>query len=311
MERFIGPLPEFHREIYRLSEAIKIEIVRLHRNEFGTPYRIAKLLNKSRWSVNHWRNRYEEERELQCKVNANGRLSFTTENEDFLLTCSAVVNNFDNSLAIAGNAGLAHLSQNSISRRLTKSGMHSRVVAIKDFLTEEHHAARLHFARRYVHYPIEFWRWVIFTDEKSWSSSAHGQLRVRRQKKTKIQSRKHLFHKKKRQNNSECLGRHVLVALDWPTKGADMNPIENIWGYLVCKLTKARTDKGMPYHARDANNANLLFELVRTEWGKLINNEVYLKSLIESMAQRLQKVIDAEGGRRKILIEKREKNFYV
>jgi hypothetical protein len=113
-------------------------------------------------------------------------------------------------LAIAGNAGLAHLSQNSISRRLTKSGMHSRVAAIKDILTEEHRAARLHFARRYVHYPIEFWRWVIFTDEKSWSSSAHGQLRVRRQKKTKIQSEKYLFHKKKRQNNSECLGRHVV-----------------------------------------------------------------------------------------------------
>ena len=88
--------------------------------------------------------------------------------------------------------------------------MHSRVAAIKDILTEEHRAARLHFARRYVHYPIEFWRWVIFTDEKSRSSSAHGQHRVRRQKKTKIQSGKYLFHKKKRQNNSECLGRHVV-----------------------------------------------------------------------------------------------------
>jgi hypothetical protein len=43
--------------------------------------------------------------------------------------------------------------------------MHSRVAAIKDILTEEHRAARLHFARRYVHYLIEFWRWVIFTDE--------------------------------------------------------------------------------------------------------------------------------------------------
>jgi hypothetical protein len=38
------------------------------------------------------------------------------------------------------------------------------------------------------------------------------------------------------------------------------------------------------YHTRDANNANLLFELVRTEWEKLLS------------PQRLQKVIDAEGG---------------
>jgi hypothetical protein len=75
-----------------------------------------------------------------------------------------------------------------------------------------------------------------------------------------------------------------------------MNPIENVWGYLVCKLTKARTDEGMPYHARDAKNAIFLFELVRTKREKLMNNEVYLHSLIESMPQRLQKVINAEGG---------------
>lgn len=87
-----------------------------------------------------------------------------------------------------------------------------------------------------------------------------------------------------------------LIALDWPTKGADMNPIENIWGYLVCKLTKSRTGDGLPYHARDANNANLLFELVRNEWEKLADNENILQHLIESMPERLQKVIDAEGG---------------
>ncbi len=86
----------------------------------------------------------------------------------------------------------------------------------------------------------------------------------------------------------EWLAHHPqLAALDWPTKGADMKTFENIWGYLVCKLTKARTDEGMPYHAHDANNANLMLELVRTEWGKLMNNEVYLQSLIESMPERL------------------------
>jgi hypothetical protein len=86
--RFIGPLPEFHRETYRLSEAIKIEIVRLYRNDFETPYRIAKHLKISKNSVIRWIDRYEEERNLKAKVNANGRPSITTENEDFLLTCS-------------------------------------------------------------------------------------------------------------------------------------------------------------------------------------------------------------------------------
>ncbi len=79
------------------------------------------------------------------------------------------------SFDFAGNVGLAHLFQNSISRRLTKSGINTRVSAVKDILTVEHHAARLHFARRYFNTPIDFWWWVIFTDENSWSSSAYGQ----------------------------------------------------------------------------------------------------------------------------------------
>ena len=94
MGRFIGPLPEFHRETYRLSEAIKIEIVRLHRKEFGTPYRISKHLKISKNSVIRWIDWYEEERNLKAKVNANGRPSLTTENEDFLLTCSGLHLNF-------------------------------------------------------------------------------------------------------------------------------------------------------------------------------------------------------------------------
>ena len=39
---------------------------------------------------------------------------------------------------IAGNVGLDRLSPNSISRRLTKSGMHSRIAAIKDILGTVH-----------------------------------------------------------------------------------------------------------------------------------------------------------------------------
>jgi hypothetical protein len=90
------------------------------------------------------------------------------------------VNNFDNSGDLGSQAGLPHLSARSISRRLNDAGLKSMIAAIKDILTDEHKAARLAFALRYVNFPIEFWRWVVFTDEKSWSSNAHGQIRVRR-----------------------------------------------------------------------------------------------------------------------------------
>ena len=53
----------------------------------------------------------------------------------------------------------------------------------------------------------------------------------------------------------------------------------------------------MPFHARDSNNANQLFDLVSYEWGKLMTDEAYRQNLIESMLPiRLQMVIDAQGG---------------
>jgi hypothetical protein len=88
------------------------------------------------------------------------------------------------------------LSRQSITRRLNSAGLRYRIAAVKDVLTEEHRAGRLRFARRYVNMPIAFWRLVIFTDEKSWSSSAHGQIRVRRLNNQRY-SRENILHIKK------------------------------------------------------------------------------------------------------------------
>ena len=75
-----------------------------------------------------------------------------------------------------------------------------------------------------------------------------------------------------------------------------MNPIENVWGYLVCQLNKAHSAEGLALHARDANNADQLLALVQQKWEALRNDENYLQNLIESMPKRLQAVINAEGG---------------
>lgn len=75
-----------------------------------------------------------------------------------------------------------------------------------------------------------------------------------------------------------------------------MNPIENLWGYLVAKLNKARKSDGVRHHVRDANNADELFNYVTLEWNKLNQNQEFLESFIESMPSRLQAVIDKEGG---------------
>ena len=55
-----------------------------------------------------------------------------------------------------------------------------------------------------------------------------------------------------------------IFAFDWPVKGADMNPIENLWGHLVVALNKSRNEQGLLFHARDANGTDELFTLVNS-----------------------------------------------
>ena len=75
-----------------------------------------------------------------------------------------------------------------------------------------------------------------------------------------------------------------------------MNPIENLWGYLVCELCKGRTEEQAHFNARDANNANELFDFVNQKWEELANDEGYLQALVDSMPNRLRAVIDKQGG---------------
>jgi hypothetical protein len=91
VERLIGPLPEFHRNTYRFTPAIRIEIIRLHGSGVGNDT-IARRLNINPKSVQLWIKRYNEKRNLQPKVNADGRPSLTTEDENFLLACSGYYN---------------------------------------------------------------------------------------------------------------------------------------------------------------------------------------------------------------------------
>lgn len=82
----IGPLPEFYRNSYRLTPAIRIEIIRLYKNGH-TAYAIANQLRISESSAHRWIRRYNEERDLTVHQ-STGRPRKTTEEEDFLLACT-------------------------------------------------------------------------------------------------------------------------------------------------------------------------------------------------------------------------------
>ena len=73
---------------------------------------------------------------------------------------------------------------------------------------------------------------------------------------------------------------------DWPTKGDDINPIENLWSIMDERVAKRkfRTEKGMK-------------KAVIEEWKKLEERTVC--NLVNSVPDRIRKVMKAKGGHTK------------
>lgn len=75
---------------------------------------------------------------------------------------------------------------------------------------------------------------------------------------------------------------NVEVMDDWPPKGPDMNPVENVWAELVRRTRN------------DATNRDQLYENVHATFLEL--DDAYFDALIESMPRRMAKVVEARGG---------------
>lgn len=86
---------------------------------------------------------------------------------------------------------------------------------------------------------------------------------------------------------SAILDARGVRQLPWPPKGADMSPIENVWGLLKAHLMRS--------HIGNAN-ADTLWEAIRGEWERLRADTDVVRSLYESMPRRLASVIAADGG---------------
>ena len=57
--------------------------------------------------------------------------------------------------------------------------MNHRIQRKRPFLTRQQKRARLAFAKKFIHWTIEDWKWVIFTDEMGMQTGANvGQVWV-------------------------------------------------------------------------------------------------------------------------------------
>jgi DDE superfamily endonuclease len=76
-----------------------------------------------------------------------------------------------------------------------------------------------------------------------------------------------------------------IELLPWPAKGADLNPIENVWGDIVkdSEFFRPRT-------------SDEVFERARSIWNGYSGNPNYWRKLAYSMVTRLRHVIDNNGG---------------
>jgi transposase len=81
------------------------------------------------------------------------------------------------------------------------------------------------------------------------------------------------------------LSNQQFNVLEWPSQSPDLNPIENMWGYIKAKI-RDRTDRASSLHD--------VFRIVKEEWQAIPLN--YINTLIESMPSRIKKVIKSHGG---------------
>jgi len=72
-----------------------------------------------------------------------------------------------------------------------------------------------------------------------------------------------------------------IELIDWPPRAPDMNPMENMWGEVKRTMLETRPVL-LP------RNSNELWTLVSDMWDEVASSTRYIRSLIESMRQRMK-----------------------
>lgn len=85
----------------------------------------------------------------------------------------------------------------------------------------------------------------------------------------------------------ELLEARGVRLLQWPPNGADLNPIENVWGLMKKRLASRNLGSA---------TADALWEGISQEWETLRGHPETVAALYESMPRRVAQVIDVHGN---------------
>lgn len=111
--------------------------------------------------------------ERRCVWPSKERKTRKTPEEDRRISEQARRTPIINAVQIVGQLQL-HVSRKTVYKRLHEAGVHHRIPAEKEKLTERHRNGLLVFAQQHVNMDLDYWGRVIFPDEKTFSNTTHG-----------------------------------------------------------------------------------------------------------------------------------------
>lgn len=162
--------------------ALRGQIIGLKRSGFSVSA-IAHELGITNKTVNKWWRRWEAEGNLRDRPRS-GAPRLTTPDDNRRIIEEATAHPLTDAVSIRDRLHL-QVSGETVRRRLREGGLRHRIPATKEKLTARHRLDRLRFAETYVNEGLDFWGRVIFSDEKTFSSSTHGPLHCYRRPGTR------------------------------------------------------------------------------------------------------------------------------
>lgn len=87
------------------------------------------------------------------------------------------------------------------------------------------------------------------------------------------------------QSTKDWLARKRIALLDWPANSPDLNPQENVWGYMVRKIYA---------NNKQYQDVNSLKKAIVAAWQTV--DQKLIDNLVLSMDNRLFRVIRRQGG---------------